>query len=71
MELQREPFPFLLNSMASSIFLYGMIVLTGPNASTSCTSLEEKGFSFFNKTGERNAPFFASASTTSTLSNDP
>src|SRR4030095_898029 len=50
--VHREPFPFLLSSMASSAFLYGIIVLTGPKASTSCGSGDEKGRSVINKRGD-------------------
>ena len=65
------PLPNLLKAMASSIFLYGMMVLTGPKASTSCASVAANGCSFINNTGDINAPFVSSASTTSTLSNEP
>ncbi len=43
--------------MASSIFLYGIIVLTGPNASMSCTAVFENGSEFNIKIGLINAPF--------------
>ncbi len=71
MVVHKLPFPSLLKAIASSMFLYGIMVLTGPNASTSCGSLLVNGLSFINNTGDINAPFCESASITCTLSNEP
>ena len=51
-----EPLPILLNSIASSISLYGIIVATGPKASISWQSVFVNGFSFKNRVGGTNEP---------------
>ena len=60
-EETKDPLPILLNSIASSRVLYGIIVDTGPKASTSWQSVFVKGFLLTNRVGEIKAPFPFSA----------
>ena len=57
-EVTNDPFPNSTSSMASSIFLYGIKVDTGPKASILCTSSIKNGSLFLNKIGGKKGTFF-------------